>query len=134
MRIFSVGGTGLMLARTKFSGSQHCSNELGLDPTRRAHKLWNREARVRGPREGKVEAHAVIGGALAALHCPYFKPYPINIAPFSYADTAPFSGGGFPRRTVADAVVTARFSGTEEGGTTDRDSDLRVHLRPQSAH
>lgn len=37
------------------------------------------------------------------------------------------------RRTIAGAVVSARFYGTEERVTTDQDGYFRVHLRPQSA-
>jgi phosphatidate phosphatase APP1 len=36
------------------------------------------------------------------------------------------------RRTIAGAIVTARFYGAEERATTDSDGYFRVHLRPQS--
>jgi phosphatidate phosphatase APP1 len=39
-------------------------------------------------------------------------------------------GRRFLRRGVADAVVVARFGGTEQQVTTDRDGYFRVHLRP----
>jgi phosphatidate phosphatase APP1 len=35
------------------------------------------------------------------------------------------------RRSVAGAVVTARFGGTEERVTTDRDGYFRIHLHPR---
>ena len=39
-------------------------------------------------------------------------------------------GRRLARRTIAGAVVTARFHGAEERVTTDRDGYFRVHLRP----
>src|SRR3954447_22650272 len=40
-------------------------------------------------------------------------------------------GRRIARRAVANAVVTARFCGTEERVTTDQDGYFRIHLRPQ---
>src|SRR3712207_3584871 len=40
-------------------------------------------------------------------------------------------GRRIARRAVANAVLTARFGGTEERVTTDQDGYFRIHLRPQ---
>jgi phosphatidate phosphatase APP1 len=40
-------------------------------------------------------------------------------------------GRRIARRAVANAVLTARFCGTEERVTTDQDGYFRIHLRPQ---
>ena len=41
-------------------------------------------------------------------------------------------GRRLARRKISGAVVTARFCGTEERVTTDRDGYFRVHLRPRT--